>query len=95
MNMHSFVLPIVHNEYRLRCYEQKYEFADMHFSVMKRICIEYVDLRHGHCKRLSLKGHNMQHSGHTGQKNQNELTVEIYSQSLVRAIGKVLRMTFS
>ena len=32
-----------------------------------------------------LKGHNTQHSGHTGQ---NEFMVEIYSKSLVGAIGK-------
>ena len=37
----------------------------------------------------------MQHSGHTGQNFQNELMVEIYSKSLVRAIGKVLRMKLS
>ena len=29
------------------------------------------------------------------KKNQNELMVEIYSKRLVRAIGKVLCMTFS
>ena len=37
----------------------------------------------------------MQHSGHIGQIFQNELMVEIYSKSLVRAIGKVLLMKFS
>ena len=37
----------------------------------------------------------MQHSGHTGQNFQNELMDEIYSKSLVRAIGKVLRMKLS
>ena len=37
----------------------------------------------------------MQHSGHAFKKNHNELMVEIYSKSLVRAIGKVLRMNFS
>ena len=42
----------------------------------------------------SLKGHNTQHSGHMGEKNQNELMVEIYFKSLGRAIGKVLRMKF-
>ena len=36
----------------------------------------------------------MQHSGHTGQYYQNELMVEIYSKSLVRAIGKVLLMKY-
>ena len=40
-----------------------------------------------------LKGHNTQHSGHTDFLN--ELMVEIFSKSLVRAIGKVLHMTFS
>ena len=39
-----------------------------------------------------IKGHNTQHSGHT---DQNELVAEIYSKSLVRAIGKVLLMKFS
>ena len=39
--------------------------------------------------------HNTQHSGHMGKKNQNEVMVEICSKSLVRAIGKVLRMEFS
>ena len=34
----------------------------------------------------------MQHSGHTSQ---TKLMVEIYSKSLVRAIGKVLLMKFS
>ena len=43
-----------------------------------------------------LKGHNTQHSGHMGKKNvQTELMVEIYSKSLVRAIGKVLLVKFS
>ena len=37
----------------------------------------------------------MQHSGHTGQNFHNELMVEIYSKSLVRAVGKVLVMKFS
>ena len=46
-------------------------------------------------RRLSLKGHNTQHSGHTGHFFQNELMVEIYSKSLVRTIGKVLLMKFS
>ena len=40
---------------------------------------------------VSLKGHNTQHSGHTGQ---NEVMVEICSKILARAIGKVLRMKF-
>ena len=39
-----------------------------------------------------LKGHNTQHSG---QFFQNELMVEIYFKSLVRAIGKALCMEFS
>ena len=40
-----------------------------------------------------LKGHNTQHSAHMGKKkSQNELMVEIYSKSLVRAIGKILHM---
>ena len=34
----------------------------------------------------------MQHSGHMGQ---TELMDEIYSKSLVRAVGKVLLMKFS
>ena len=38
------------------------------------------------------KGYNTQHSG---QISQNEVMVEIYSNSLVGAIGKVLRMEFS
>ena len=42
-----------------------------------------------------LKGHNTQHSGHTGHNFQNELMFEIYSKSLVRAIGKVLCMKFT
>ena len=37
----------------------------------------------------------MQHSGHKGKKFQNELVVEIYSKSLVRAIGNVLCIKFS
>ena len=37
----------------------------------------------------------MQHSGHMGKRNQTELMVEIYSKSLVRAIGKVLHGKFS
>ena len=44
---------------------------------------------------MELKGHNKQHSGHIGQHFQTELMVEIYSQSLVRAIGKVLLMKFN
>ena len=36
---------------------------------------------------MTLKRHNTQHSGHMGKKNQTELMVEIYSKSLVRAIG--------
>ena len=41
-------------------------------------------------------GAGMQYSGHMGKKrNQNEIMVEICSKSLVRAIGKVLRMKFS
>ena len=41
-------------------------------------------------------GPGMQYSGHMGKKrNQNEIMVEICSKSLVRAIGKVLRMKFS
>ena len=43
--------------------------------------------------QCSLKGHNTQHGGHTGEKK--ELVIEIYSKSLVRAIGKVLHMKFS
>ena len=30
----------------------------------------------------------MQHSGQMGKENQSELMLEIYSKSLVRAIGK-------
>ena len=36
----------------------------------------------------------MQHSGHMGKKNQTKIIVEIYSKSLIRAIGKVLLMKF-
>ena len=43
----------------------------------------------------NLKGHNTQHSGHKGQKFQNELMVEIYSKSPVRAIGQVSLMKSS
>ena len=40
-----------------------------------------------------LKGHNTQHSGHMGQHFlRNESMIEIFSKSLVRAIGLVLRM---
>ena len=42
-----------------------------------------------------LKQHNAQHSGHTSQNFQNELMIEIYSKSLVRAFGKVLRMNLA
>ena len=42
-----------------------------------------------------MEGHNTQHSGHTGHNLKNELLVEIYSKSLVRAIGKVLLMKLS
>ena len=42
-----------------------------------------------------LKGHNTQHSGHMGQNFKNEFMVEIYSKSLVRAIGKVFLMKLS
>ena len=46
--------------------------------------------------RISLlKGTTTQHSGHMGQVFQTELMVEIYSKSRVRAIGKVLLLTFS
>ena len=45
---------------------------------------------------MRLKGPNRQHSGHMGQVFfQTELMVEIYSKSLVSAIGKVLLMKFS
>ena len=37
----------------------------------------------------------MQHSGQMGKENQSELMVDIYSKSLLRAIGKVLLMKFS
>ena len=36
-----------------------------------------------------------QHSGYNGHFFKTELMVEICSESLVRAIGKVLRMKFS
>ena len=39
--------------------------------------------------------HITQHNGHTGHFFQNELMVEIYSKSLLRAIGKVLLMKLS
>ena len=42
----------------------------------------------------TLMGHNTQHSGRTNQFFQNELMVEIYFKSLIRAIGKVLLMKF-
>ena len=44
---------------------------------------------------VHLNGHNTQHSGHIGRKYQTELMVEIYSKSLVRAIGIVLCIKFS
>ena len=44
--------------------------------------------------KYTLKEHNTQHSGHT-DFFQNELMVEIYSKSIVRAIGKVLCTIFS
>ena len=38
----------------------------------------------------------MQHSGQMGKKTcQTELMVQIYSKSLIRAIGKVLLMKFN
>ena len=42
-----------------------------------------------------LKWPNTQHSGHMGQFFQTELMVEIYSNSLVRAIDEVLLMKLS
>ena len=42
-----------------------------------------------------LKGHITQQSGHIGLFFQTEIMVEIYSKSLVRAIGKVLLTKFS
>ena len=45
---------------------------------------------------FDLKGHTTQQSGHMGQFCfQNESMVEIYSKSLVRAIGKILLMEFN
>ena len=42
------------------------------------------------CHGTSLKGHNAQHTGHTGVKFcQNGLLFEIYFKGLVTAIGKV------
>ena len=40
----------------------------------------------------SLKETNTQHSGHADQNFQTEFMVEIYSKSLVRAIGEVVLM---
>ena len=56
--------------------------------------LSYLTRVRGRCPGLllCLKGHTMQHSGHTAKKNQNEFMVEIYAKSLVRAIGKVLCM---
>ena len=46
--------------------------------------------------RTHLTWPNTQHSSHIGKKkSQTELIVEIYSKSLVRAIGKELLMKFS
>ena len=42
-----------------------------------------------------LKGHNTQHSGHVGHFSQNEIMPEIYSKSLVRAIGKAYYHTLN
>ena len=42
-----------------------------------------------YCSVLMLKGTNTQRSGHWVNSFQTELMVEIYSNSLVRAIGKV------
>ena len=42
-----------------------------------------------------LKRPNTQHSGYMGHFFQTELMVEIYSKSVVRAIGKVFLMEFS
>ena len=42
----------------------------------------------------SLMRHNTQHSGRTNQYFQNELMVEIYFKSLIRAVGTVLLMKF-
>ena len=44
---------------------------------------------------IRLKGHNMQHSGHKGQDVSKLIMIEIYSKSPVRALGKVLLVTFS
>ena len=44
---------------------------------------------------MNLKGTNTQHSEHMGQKCQTEFMADIYSESPVRAIGKVLLMKFS
>ena len=59
---------------------------------MKGACTQFIPMFDGY---FGLKGHNTQHSGHTGQIFRNESTVEIYSKSQVGALGKVLRMKFS
>ena len=60
--------------------------------------------KQGYCKRFgmvergkmhTLKGTNTQHSSQTGQKCKTQLMVEIYSKSLVGAIGKVLHLKYS
>ena len=44
---------------------------------------------------LILKGTNTHHNGHMVKIFQTKVMVEIYSKSLVRAIGKVLLMKLS
>ena len=46
-------------------------------------------------REVSLKQTNTQHSGHMGTNSETESMIEIYSKSLVRAIGKVFLIKLS
>ena len=62
---------------------------------MEELCASLASFLHiiSTCIKI-LKGTNTHHNGHTGKKIKTEIMVEIYSNSLVRAIGKVLLMKF-
>ena len=63
------------------------------YNLINYHAIDSLTRQHGmNNENRQLKGHNTQRSAHMGQ---NQLMVEIYSMSVVRAIGKVLRMKFS
>ena len=72
-------------------YWYQYEKVDIYCYKMQH-CI-WGTLTDSHVR--DLKGHNTQHSGHASKKVQNELIGDIFSNSLVRAIGKALHMKFS